>query len=65
MERSESELVKERGPRWRPARRFGILQGKTMRVVDYGSGPMLDAAVGLREKVDLGVLDEHRCVAKA
>ena len=65
VERSKSELVKELGPRWLPARRFGILQGNKVRVVDDCSEFMLNAAVGLREKVDLGGLDELLCVAKA
>ena len=64
-ERSRTELATELGPRWLPARRFGIQQGKKVRVVDDCSEFMLNAAVGLREKVDLGGLDELICVAKA
>ena len=64
-ERSKEELIKELGPRWLPARRFGIWQGKKVRVVDDCSECMLNAGVGLSEKVDLGGLDELLCVAKA
>lgn len=51
------------GPRWIPIRRFGIVQGEKLRLIDDGSEFGVNAATTTPEKIDLGGVDEVIAVA--
>ncbi len=53
------------GPLWVPIRRFGILQGSKLRLVDDGSEFGQNGTVLTLEKVDLGGVDEIVSLASA
>ena len=60
-----AELGKRYGPRWVPARRFGIRQGKKLCPIDDFSAQGHNATVETSFKVDLGGVDEVIAVARA
>ena len=53
---SDTELTETLGPLWIPSRRFGVRQGKKLRVVDDFSTSYVNAAVGVPERVSLAGL---------
>jgi len=60
-----AELSERYGPRWVPARRFGIMKGKKLRPIDDFSAQGHNATVESAFKVDLGGVDEVIAVARA
>lgn len=52
------------GPLWVPSRRFGVKQGSKVRPVDDFSEFLINEAVSVTEKIDLGGLDELVATAR-
>jgi len=57
-------LTAKFGPRWVPARRFGLRQGAKLRPIDDFSEQGHNATVGTAFKVDLGGVDEVVAIAR-
>ena len=60
---TEEQITDLLGPCWVPSRRFGLVQGSKLRLVDDFSEHGVNGATHVREKITLGGVDE--CVALA
>jgi hypothetical protein len=61
---SEEALAADVGPLWVPSRRFGLPQGGKVRQIDDFSEYQVNAAVGLRERLELGGVNEFMAMAR-